>query len=108
MNDLQSQEVNELTEVLSLKDTPGWKRIVGDAQAAFDGVSESWYNFSDGSPQLIQARVSAISNRYIIDLMALYESKLNDVGMEVISQEPNSTIQINDVEVQNIEPEDQD
>lgn len=107
MNDLQSQEVNELTEVLALKDMTGWQRIVKDAQTAFDGVSTSWYNFSDGSPELIQARVSAIANRYIIDLMPLYESKLNDVGLEVISQEENTTIQINDVEVENIEPEDE-
>lgn len=107
MNDLQSQEVNELTEVLSLKNTPGWNRIVKDAQNAFDGVSVSWYNFSDGTPELIQARVSAISNRYIIDLMALYESRMNDVGLEVISKEENSTIQINDVEVENIDQEDE-
>lgn len=106
MNDLQSQEVNELTEVLALKDTSGWKRIVQDAQAAFDGVSASWYNFPDGTAALTQARVSAISNRYIIDLMSLYESRLNDVGLEVIAQEPNATIQIHDVEVENIEPED--
>lgn len=106
MNDLQIQELNELTEVLTLKDSTGWKRIVSDAQAAFDGVSMSWYNFSDGSSELIQARVSAISNRYIIDLMSLYESKLNDIGLEVIAAEKDSTIQIHDVEVENIEPED--
>lgn len=105
MNDLQQQEINELTELLSLKDTAGWSRIVKDAQTAFDGVSNAWYNFPDGSPALTQARVSAISNRYLIDLMSLYESKLNDIGIEVIAREENSSIQISDVEASNIEEE---
>ena len=108
MNNEQNQEASEITEVLALKDMAGWQRIVKDAQTAFDGVSMSWYNFPDGSPELVQARVSAISNRYIIDLMSLYESKINDIGFEVIASEPNSNIQIHDVDSGVVEEEDDD
>lgn len=106
MNKYQEQLINECTKVLAIKDSEGWQVIQRDAQANFDAISNTWFNLQEGSDALKEARARQIANHTILNLMGLYEDKLNEVGLEVIQKESPDLIQTTDVDNGIEEPED--
>jgi hypothetical protein len=98
VNQLQEQQLNELLQVLSLKDHPGWQIIMRDAQANFDSISNLWFHYKEDDQELRQLRARQIANQTMLGLMGLYEAKFNEVSQEVVLNEDSKLIQTTDVE----------
>lgn len=98
MNESLRLQLSEISEVLNLKNNPAWQTIMRDAQANFDSISHSWFEWEEGSKELRMARARQIANKTILSLMDLYEAKLNEIGMEVIQKENPELIQTTDVD----------
>lgn len=106
MTQLQEQQLNECNAVLGMMDSSAWHIIQRDAQANFDAVSQSWFDYPDGSNELKAARSTQLANRIILNLKAMYEAKLHEVGMDVIAKENPDLIQT--TEIDNTDAEDYD
>jgi len=106
VNQLQEQQLRECTTVLGMMDSEGWRIVTRDAQANFDAISQSWFDYPDGSNELKAARSTQIANRIILNLRSMYEAKLHEVGMEVIAKENPDLIQTTEVDNSDVEEDD--
>ena len=89
-----------------MMDSEGWRIVTRDAQANFDAISQSWFDYPDGSNELKAARSTQIANRIILNLRSMYEAKLHEVGMEVIAKENPDLIQTTEVDNSDVEEDD--
>lgn len=98
MTPYQQQLLTDCNAVLQIKDSYGWQVILRDAKANFEALSNTWFDLPDGSKELLAARARQMANQTIINLMDMYEDRLNEVGMEAINKENPDLIQTTDVD----------
>lgn len=99
------QQLNEISEVLGLKDHPGWQTIMRDAKANYEEIGAMWFNLDTESVELKQLRAQQIANARLLGLMDLYEAKLEEIGMDALVKEVPELVQNTDVDPGIVEEE---
>lgn len=98
MDEYLKQQLAKVNDVLQLKHHSAWQTIMQDAQANFDSISLSWFNFEEGSKELKELRARQIANYTILGLMDLYEARFDQLSQEAIAKENTELIQTTDVD----------
>ena len=75
-----------------------WEIIMRDARSNFDMISMQWFDYPDGSDELKAARAQQLANRTILQLEQLYQSRLHEIGLDLIAKENPDLIQTTDID----------
>jgi hypothetical protein len=105
MTEDQAQQIKFYSQILELRGNPAWMALLDDVKVLYDDFAENWTELPDNSDALREARSRQIAYKYLLNILDVYDKRIQAIQEEVINSDLSDHIQDSDYDADIIDGE---